>query len=155
MSHDAIIKPRQNPSAECRIRLAGKGLYLGGCRRSIDPKIWVVTPSGLSLPSGSAGYRWTRCGGFTLYSDYNQNASGCREAASVICSIQRYDDRRDCGAGHRQFSRQAASPWLIALGEVMKFSWNMLLTVCKAPSWSKHLPFWFRTGNAELMNPQD
>jgi hypothetical protein len=54
-----------------------------------------------------------------------------------------------------QFSRQAAPPWLIAPGEVMILSWNMLLIVCKPPSWSKHLPSWFLTGNAVLMNPQD
>jgi hypothetical protein len=37
----------------------------------------------------------------------------------------------------------------------MKLSWNLLLIVCMPLNWSKSLPFWFRTGNAELMNPQD
>ncbi len=155
MSHDTILKHRQNSPTECRIRLAGKGLYLGRCCRGTDPKIWVVTPSGLSLPSGSAGYRWAPFGGFTLNTDHNKNASGYRETASVACANQRHDDRRHCGASHRQFSRQAAPPWLIALGEVMILSWNMLLIVYKPQSWSKRLLFWFLTGNAVLMNPQD
>jgi len=71
------------------------------------------------------------------------------------CSNQRYDDWRDCGAGYRQFSRQAAPPWLIAIGEVMKLSWNLLLIACMPLNWSRSLLFWCRTGNAELMSPQD
>jgi hypothetical protein len=34
-------------------------------------------------------------------------------------------------------------------------SWNLLLIVCMSLNWSRSLPSWFRTGNAELMNPQD
>jgi hypothetical protein len=37
----------------------------------------------------------------------------------------------------------------------MKYSWNLLLIVCTPLNWNKSLPSWFRTGNAELMNPQD
>jgi hypothetical protein len=37
----------------------------------------------------------------------------------------------------------------------MILSWNLLLIVCMPLNWSKSLPFWFRIGNAELMNPQD
>jgi hypothetical protein len=37
----------------------------------------------------------------------------------------------------------------------MKLHWNILLTGCKLPNWSKPLPFWFRTVNAALMNPSD
>jgi hypothetical protein len=37
----------------------------------------------------------------------------------------------------------------------MTLSCTMLLIVCMPLNWSKSLPFWFRTGNAELMNPQD
>lgn len=152
MSHDAILKHRQNSPAECRIRLAGEGLYLSRSSRRADPKIWLVTPTGLPIPSGRAENRRAGLSDFAVYSDYHQNTRRCCEPASVVCTNQRYDDRRDSGAGHRQFSRQAAPPWLIAAGEVMIF---MLLIVCKPPSWSKHLPFWFLTGNAVLMNPQD
>lgn len=155
MSHDAILKHRQNSPAECRIRLAGEGLYLSRSSRSLGPTVWFITPTSLPLSSGSAANRCTSLGRFTLYSDHHQNTCGCREATSVTCANQRHDHWRDCGAGHRQFSRQAAPPWLIAPGEVMILSWNMLLIVCKPPSWSKHLPFWFRTGNAVLRNPQD
>ena len=111
--------------------------------------------SRLPIPSGCSGNRCASLGRFTLYPNHDQNTRRCCESASVVCTNQRYDDRRDSGAGHRQFSRQAAPPWLIAPGEVMILSWNMLLIVCKPPSWSKHLPFWFLTGNAVLMNPQD
>ena len=155
MSHDAILKHRQNPPAECRIRLAGTRLHLGRSGRSIDPKVWLVTQTGLPISSGSAGNRCASLGHFTVYSDHHQNTRGCREPTSVTCANQRHDYWRDCGTCHRQFSRQAAPPWLIAIGEVMKLSWNLLLIVCMPLNWSKSLPFWFRTGNAELMNPQD
>jgi len=94
-------------------------------------------------------------GRFTVYPNHHQNTCGCREATSVSCASQRHDHWRDSGTCHRQFSRQAAPPWLIAIGEVMKLSWNLLLIVCMPLNWSKSLPFWCRTGNAELMNPQN
>jgi hypothetical protein len=155
MSHDAILKHRQNPPAECRIPLAGTGLHLGRSCRSIDPTVRLVSQTSLPISSGSAGNRCASLGRFTLYSDYHQNTCGCREATSVTCANQRHDYWRDCGTCHRQFSRQAAPPWLIAIGEVMKYSWNLLLIVCMPLNWSKSLPFWCRTGNAALMNPQD
>src|SRR5512137_2447416 len=155
MSHDAVLKHRQNPPAECRISLAGTGSPIGRSSRRLDPTVWLVAPTGVPISSGSAGNRCARLGRFTRYSDHHQNTCGCCEAASVTCANQRHVYWRDCGTGHRQFSRQVAPPWLIAIGEVMKYSWNLLLIVCTPPSWSKHLPFWFLTGNAELMNPQD
>ena len=155
MSHNAIIKHRQNPPTECRIQLAGTGLHTGRSCHSIDPAVWLVAQTGLPLSSGSSGNRRTRFGRITLYPDHPQNTCGCCEPASVACSNQRYDDWRDCGAGYRQFSRQTAPPWLIAIGEVMKLSWNLLLIVCMPPSWSKSLPSWSRIGNAELTNPLD
>jgi hypothetical protein len=155
MSHDALLKYRQNLPAECRIQLAGTGLHSGRSCRSFDPTVWLVSQTGLPISSGSFGNRCACLGRFPLYSDHHQNTCGCREQTSVTCANQRHDDWRDCGAGHCQFSRQTAPPWLIALGEVMKLSWNMLLTACKPPSWSKSLPFWCRTGNAELTSPQD
>ena len=155
MSHDAILKHRQNSPAECRIRLAGEGLYLSRSSRHIDPTVWLVAPTGIPVSSGSAGNRRARLDSFTLYSDYYQNTCGCREATSVPCANQRHDNWRNCGTGHRQFSRQVTPPWLIAIGEVMKYSWNLLLIVCMPLNWNKSLPSWCRTGNAELMNPQD
>ena len=155
MSHDAILKHRQNPPAEYRIPLAGTGLHIGRSCRGIDPTVWLVAQTGLPLSSGSAANRCASLGRFTLYSDHHQNTCGCREAASVACANQRHGYWRDCGTCPRQFSRQVAPPWLIAIGEVMKYSWNLLLIVCMPLNWSKSLPFWFRTGNAELMNPQD
>lgn len=155
MSHDAILKHRQNSPAERRIQLAGSGLHLGRSGRSIDPTVWLVSQTGLPISSGSSGNRCASLGRFTFYSNHHQNTCGCRKATSVTCSNQWYDDWRDCGAGYRQFSRQVTPPWLIAIGEVMKLSWNLLLIVCMPLNWSKSLPFWFRTGNAELMNPQD
>ena len=155
MSHDAILKHRQNPPAECRIRLAGEGLYLSRSSRNIGPTVWFITPTSLPIPSGCSGNRCASLDSFTRYSDYHQNTCRCREATSVTCSNQRHDYWRDCRTGHRQFSRQAAPPWLIAIGEVMKLSWNLLLIVCMPPNWSKSLPSWFRTGNAELMSPED
>ena len=155
MSHDAILKHRQNPPTECCIQLAGTRLHIGRSCRSIDPTVWLVSQTGLPISSGSSGNRCASLGRFTLYSDHHQNTCGCREATSVTCSNQRHDYWRDCVTGHRQFSRQVAPPWLIAIGEVMKLSWNLLLIVCMPLNWSKSLPFWFRTENAELMNPQD
>ena len=155
MSHDTILKHRQNPPAECRIPLAGTGLHIGRSCRSFDPTVWLVSQTGLPISSGSSGNRCASLGRFTLYSDHHQNTCGCREATSVTCANQLHDYWRDCGTCHRQFSRQAAPPWLIAIGEVMKLSWNLLLIVCMPLNWSKSLPFWCRTGNAALMNPQD
>lgn len=155
MSHDAILKHRQNAPAECCIRLAGTGLHSGRSRRSIDPAVWIVSPTGLSISSGRFENRCASLGCFPFYSDHHQNTCGYREPTSVTCANQRHDDWRDCGASRRQLSRQTAPPWLIASGEVMKLNWNILLTACKPPSWSKHLPFWCRTGNAELTSPQD
>lgn len=155
MSHDAILKHRQNPPAECRIQLAGTGSILGRSGRSIDPAVWIISPTGLPISSGSVGNRCACLGRVALYSDHHQNTGGCRAPTSVTCTNQRHDDWRDCGAGHCQFSRQTIPPWLIALGEVMKLSWNMLLTACKPPNWNKCLPFWCRTGSAELMSPPD
>ena len=155
MSHDAIFKHRQNPPAECRIPLAGTGLPIGRSCRSIDPTVWLVAQTGIPVSSGSAGNRRARLDSFTLYSDYYQNTRGCREATSVPCANQRHDYWRDCCTGHRQLSRQVTPPWLIAIGEVMKYSWNLLLIVCMPLNWNKSLPSWFRTGNAELMKPQD
>ena len=155
MSHNAILKHRQNPTAECRIPLAGTGLLISRSCRSFDPTVWLVAQTGLPLSSGSSANRCAGLGRFTVYSDYHQNTCGCREATSVTCANQRYDYWRDSGTCHRQFSRQAAPPWLIAIGEVMKLSWNLLLIVCMPLNWSKSLPFWCRTGNAELMSPQD
>jgi hypothetical protein len=155
MSHDAILKHRQNPPAECRLQLAGTRLHIGRSGRSIDPTVWLISQTGLPISSGSPGNRCASLGRFTVYSDHHQNTCGCREATSVTCSSQRYGYWRDCGTCHRQFSRQAAPPWLIAIGEVMKLSWNLLLIVCMPLNWSKSFPSWFRTGNAELMNPQD
>jgi hypothetical protein len=155
MSHDAILKYRQNSSAECRIRTAVQGLCLGRSRRVIVSTVWFISPPGLPIPSGSFGNQSASADCFTLYSDYYQNICRYREATSILCANQRHDDRRDCGAGRCQFSRQASPPWLIALGEVMKLHWNILLTACKPPNWSKPLPFWFRTVNAALMNPSD
>jgi hypothetical protein len=37
----------------------------------------------------------------------------------------------------------------------MKSSWTMFLTACMPLNWSRFLPFWCRTGNAELMNLQE
>ena len=153
MSHDTILKHRQNPPAECCIPLAGTGLHLGRSDRSLDPTVWLVAQTGLPLSSGSAANRCTSLGRFTLYSDHHQNTCGCREASSVTCANQRHVYWRDCGTGHRQFSRQVAPPWLIAIGEVMKYSWKLLLIVCTPLNWNKSLPSWYRTGNAELMNP--
>ena len=153
MSHDAIIKHRQNSSAECRIQFAGKGLYLGRSCRNIDATVWLISPPGLPVPSGCSGNRYAGFGRFTLYSDHYQNNRRCRSATPILCENQRHDDRRDCGAGRRQFSRQAASPWLIALGEVMTLNWNIVLIVCKLQNWNKSLPFWCRIGNADSMNP--
>lgn len=155
MSHDAILKHRQNLPAECRIQLAGRGLHIGRSCRSLDPKVWLVAQTGIPISSGSSDNRSASLGRFTLYSDYHQNTCGCREATSVTCSNQRHDYWRDCGTCHRQFSRQVAPPWLIAIGEVYVVSWNLLLIVCMPLNWSKSLPSWCRTGNAELMNPQD
>ena len=155
MSHDTILKHRQNPPAECRIPLAGTGLHIGRSCRSFDPTVWLVSQTGLPVSSGSAGNRCASLGRFTLYPNHDQNTRRCCEPASVVCTNQRYDNRRDSGAGHRQFSRQAAPSWLIAIGEVMKYSWNLLLIVCMPLNWNKSLPSWCRTGNAELMNPQD
>ena len=155
MSHDSILKYRQNSPAECCIPLAGTRLHLGRSGRSLDPTVWLVAQAGLPLSSGSAANRFTSLGRFTLYSDHHQNTCGCREAASDRCASQRHDHWRDCGTGHRQFSRQVAPPWLIAIGEVMKYSLNLLLIVCMPLNWNKSLPSWCRTGNAELMNPQD
>ncbi len=155
MSHDAILKHRQNPPAECRIQLAGTRLLIGRSCRSIGPTVWLVSPTSIPISSRCAGNRCASVGCFTLYSDHHQNTCGCCEAASVTCSNQQHDYWRDCGTGHRQFSRPVAPPWLIAIGEVMKSNWNLLLIVCMPLNWSKSLPFWFRTGNAELMNPQD
>ena len=155
MPHDTILKHRKNSPAECRIRHAGTGIYLGGSRRGIDQKVRAITPTGLPLSTGSAGNRWAGVGYFTVYPNHDQNARGCSEPASVTCSNQWYDHWRNCGDCHRQFSRQVAPPWLIAIGEVMTLSWTMLLIVCMPLNWSKYLPFWFQTVNAELMNPQD
>jgi len=155
MSHDAILKHRQNPPAECRIQLAGTGLHIGRSCRSFDPTVWLVSQAGLPISSGSSANRCAHLGRFTVYPNHHQNTCGCREATSVSCASQRHDHWRDSGTCHRQFSRQAAPPWLIAIGEVMKLSWNLLLIVCMPLNWSKSLPFWCRTGNAELMNPQD
>ena len=155
MSHDKILKHRQNPPAECCIPLAGTGLHLGRSGRSLDPKVWLVAQTGLPLSSGSAANRCASLGRFTLYSDHHQNTCGCREATSVACANQRHVYWRDCGTCHRQFSRQVAPPWLIAIGEVYVVSWNLLLIVCMPLNWNKSLPSWCRTGNAELMNPQD
>ena len=155
MSLDAILKHRQNSPAECRIRLAGEGLYLSRSSRNIGPTVWLVSQTGLPISSGSSGNRCTSLGRFTLYSDHHQNTCGYCEATSVTCSNQRHDYWRDCGAGHRQFSRQAAPPWLIAIGEVMTLRWNLHLIVCMPLNWSKSLPFWFRTGNADLTNLLD
>jgi hypothetical protein len=155
MSHDAILKHRQNPPAECRIPLAGTGLPIGRSSRRLDPTVWLVAPTGVPISSGSAGNRCARLGRFTRYSDHHQNTCGCCEATSVTCANQRHVYWRDCGTGHRQFSRQVAPPWLIAIGEVYVVSWNLLLIVCTPLNWSRSLPSWFRTGNAALMNPQD
>lgn len=155
MSYDKILKYRQNSPAECRIQFADTGCYFGRSCRSIDSTIWIVSPTGLPISSRSFTNRCAGLDYFTLYPDHNQNADGCREAASVICTNQWHDDWRDCGACHSQFSRQAAPPWLIAIGEVMTLSWNMLLIVCMPLNWSKCLLFWFRTGNAALMNLLD
>jgi len=155
MSHDAIFKHRQNPPAECRIPLTGTGLPIGRSCRSIDPTVWLVAPTGIPVSSGSAGNRRARLDSFTLYSDHHQNTCGCREATSVPCANQQHNYWRDCCKGHRQLSRQDTAPWLIAIGEVMKYSWNLLLIVCMPLNWNKSLPSWCRTGNAELMKPQD
>ena len=135
--------------------LLAQGYTLAEAAEALDPTVWLVAQTGLPLSSGSTGNRCASLGRFTLYSDHHQNTCGCREAASVACSNQRHDYWRDCGTGHRQFSRQVATPWLIAIGEVYVVSWNLLLIVCMPLNWSKSLPFWCRTGNAELMNPQD
>jgi hypothetical protein len=37
----------------------------------------------------------------------------------------------------------------------MRLNCNMLLTVCMPLSWSRSLPFWFRTGDAVLLNLLD
>jgi hypothetical protein len=37
----------------------------------------------------------------------------------------------------------------------MKSNWTTFLIACMLLNWSKSLPYWFRTGNAELMNPQN
>ena len=155
MSHDTILKHRQNSPPECRIPLAGTGLHLGRSGRSLDPTVWLVSQTGLPLSSGSAGNRCASLDRFTVYPNHHQNTCGCREAASVTCASQWHDYWRDSGTCHRQFSRQAAPPWLIAIGEVMKLSWNLLLIVCMPLNWNKSLPSWCRTGNAELMSPQD
>lgn len=155
MSHDAILKHRKNPSTECRIQLAGTGLPIGRSSRSIDPTVWLVAPTGIPVSSGSAGNRCASLDSFPLYSDHHQNTCGCRAATSITCANQRHDHWRNCGTGPRQFSQQVAPPWLIAIGEVMILNWNLLLIACTPLNWSKSLPFWFRTGNAELMNPQD
>ena len=155
MSHDAIFKHRQNPPAECRIPLTGTGLPIGRSCLSIDPTVWLVAPTGIPVSSGSAGNRRARLDSFTLYSDHHQNTCGCREATSVPCANQQHNYWRDCCKGHRQLSRQDTAPWLIAIGEVMKYSWNLLLIVCMPLNWNKSLPSWCRTGNAELMKPQD
>jgi hypothetical protein len=155
MSHDTILKHRQNSPAECCIQLAGTGIQIGRSCRRIDPTVWLIAQTSLPISSGSSANQCASLGRFTLYSDHHQNTSGCREATSVTCANQRHVYWRDCGTSHRQFSRQAAPPWLIAIGEVMKLSWSLLLIVCMPLNWSKPLPFWFRTGNAELMNPQD
>lgn len=62
MSHDTIIKHRQNPPAECRIQLAGAGLHLGRSGRSLDPTVWLVAQTGLPLSSGSPANRFTSLG---------------------------------------------------------------------------------------------
>ncbi len=76
MSHDKILKHRQNPPAECCIPLAGTGLHLGRSGRSLDPTVWLVAQTGLPLSSGSAANRCTSLGRFTLYSDHHQNTCG-------------------------------------------------------------------------------
>ena len=155
MSHDAILKHRQNPPAECRIQFAGTGLHIGRSCRGIDPTVWLVSQTGLPISSGSSANRCASVGHFTVYPNHHQNTCGCREATSVTCANQRHDHWRDSGTCHRQFSRQVAPPWLIAIGEVYVVSWSLLLIVCMPLNWSKSLPSWCRPGNAELMNPQD
>jgi hypothetical protein len=155
MSHDAILKHRQNPPAECRIRLAGEGLYLSRSSRNIGSTVWFITPTSLPIPSGCSGNRCASLGRLNRYPNHDQNTRRCCEPASVTCANQRHDYWRDSGTGHRQFSRQAAPPWLIAIVEVYVVSWNLLLIVCMPLNWSRSLPSWFRTGNAALMNPQD
>ena len=153
MSHDPILKYRQNSPAECSIRFAGKRVYLSRSSRNIEPKVWFITPTGLPIPSGCPGNRCASLGRFPLYPNHDQNTRRCCKATSVVCTNQRSDDRRDSGAGYRQFSRQVTPPWLIAIGEVMTLNWNILLTACKPSNWSKSLLFWCRIGNADWMNP--
>ncbi len=150
MSYDAIFQYRKNSSTQCRIRPAGARLYLGRSRRVIDQKVRAITPTGLPLSPGSAGNRWAGVGYFTVYPDHDQNARGRSDSTSIACANQWTNHWRNCGASHRQFSRQAAPPWLIAIGEVMTLSWTMLLIVCMPLNWSKSLPFWYRTVNVEL-----
>ena len=127
MSHDAILKHRQNSPAECRIQLTGEGLYLSRSSRNIDPTVWFITPTSLPISSRRSGNRCASLGRFTLYSDHHQNTCGCREATSVTCASQRPDHWRDCGTCRRPLCRPVAPPWLIAIGEVLKLSWNLLL----------------------------
>ena len=155
MSHDAILKHRKIPPAKCRIRPVGTRLYLGGSRRGIDQKVRAITPTGLPISPGSSGNRWASIGYFTVYPDHDQNTRECSAPTSVVCTNQWHDHWRDCGARHRQLSRQAAPPWLIAIGEVHVVSWNMLLTVCMLPNWNKYLPFWFRAGWVVSTKPRD
>lgn len=155
MSHDAILNYRQNPPAQCCLQFTGPRLHFDRSRRSLDPAVWLVSPTGLPISSGRSGNRCARPGGFALCPDHHQNTRGCCDPASVACANQWHDYWRDCGSSYRQFSRQVTPPWLIAIGDVMKSSWTMFLTACMPLNWSKSLPFWFRTGNTGLTNPQD
>ncbi len=155
MSHDAILNYRQNPPAQCCLQFTGQRLHLGRSRRGLSASVWIISTTGISVSSGRSGNRCARLGGFTLCPDYHQNTRGCCDSTSVACADQWYGHWRACGAGHHQLPRQVTPPWLIAIGDVMKSNWTTFLIACMLLNWSKSLPYWFRTGNAELMNPQD
>jgi hypothetical protein len=155
MSHDAILNYRQNPPAQCCLQFTGQRLHLGRSRRGLSASVWIISTTGISISSGRSGNRCARLGGFTLCPDYHQNTRGCCDSTSVACADQWYGHWRACGAGHHQLPRQATPPWLIAIGDVMKSNWTTFLIACMLLNWSKSLPYWFRTGNAELTNPQD
>jgi hypothetical protein len=155
MTHDAILNYRQNSPAQCRLQFTGTRLYLVRSCRSLDPAVWVVAPASLPLSSGRSRNRCARFGGFARCPDHHQNTRGCCDPTSVACANQWHDHWRDCGSSYCQFSRQVTPPWLIAIGDVMKLNSTMFLIACMLLNWSKSLPFWFRTGNAALTNPQD
>src|SRR6266700_689859 len=143
MLNGASYQKRKVPAAEYRLRFAWSWLQCCRCRRSLDGRIWRLRASSFPLLAGSTETQTPGIDCCIYDSDDHQSSRRCSNQASCICTSKRPKYWRYRGTCRYAFACQSALAWLIAVGEALKYHWNIRSIACWRVNWNRYIPSLF------------